>query len=426
MRYMTATCLSRLSLWEFAEQVGHFLRHVCPGALLRPTNSNQPKLVRVPPASLHLLEKLGVATAFALIDDELACEPHAIPQQLLIPSGRGLKLFDLCPTYGNDESDTGSHPGSLVRRSRARSFDSDSESEDGSQDFSTSLRKKLRGRSIRHHRFRVSVDENTVTTSNSLYEVQFEDPSWWQYLPSLKCIGLACLMRDQRISDDGPTAEPHYTKVPLQNRNVEAVKSALVRSVCRERHDKQLGSLAQCIGFSTSPNRNGQKGDISAFEVQKSMHILSSSLVQQRLVRDAHERSIEQSRWWGIIRPDSTSVVVRDRRTEAYQLLTIGDPSVVIDLCQEAWQGEISTILPLGPMDRQTIVETTNNWKLADLDVSAFSFSPVPRSLESTLALNPNRDVCDYKYRRARFFVKSLWRLTFVVTDLSPRPCCSR
>jgi hypothetical protein len=56
-----------------------------------------------------------------------------------------------------------------------------------------------------------------------------------------------------------------------------------------------------------------------------------------------------------------------------------------VNLCNEAWQGEISTILPLEASERQLILETANSWKLADLDVSAFSYTPVPHTLESRL-----------------------------------------
>ena len=44
-------------------------------------NSVSESLLTIPPASLHLLEKLGLVTAIALIHDELACEPHSTPQQ---------------------------------------------------------------------------------------------------------------------------------------------------------------------------------------------------------------------------------------------------------------------------------------------------------------------------------------------------------
>lgn len=61
-------------------------------------------LLTIPPASMHLLEKLGLVTAIAVIDDELACEDHSTPQQLLIPSkDGGLKILDLCPIFEDDD-----------------------------------------------------------------------------------------------------------------------------------------------------------------------------------------------------------------------------------------------------------------------------------------------------------------------------------
>jgi len=67
-------------------------------------------------------------------------------------------------------------------------------------------------------------------------------------------------------------------------------------------------------------------------------------------------------------------------------------------MCHEAWQGESSTILPLASHDRATILETSDSWKLADLDVEAFSYAPIPhmfearceRNLESTFYLLDN------------------------------------
>lgn len=344
------------------------------------------------PASLNLLEKLGVATAFTLIDDELACDPQAIPQQLLIPSDKGLKLLDLCPCY-DDASDDGSIESS-IRRRQGRSFDSDSESDDGSSIAPHGIlrRKILRRRNIMRSTMHRSHDDGDTACmiEETLYEVQFEEPSWWQFLPSLKCIGLACLALDENRFD-----EERFKDV--QNISKE---SSLARSVCHERRSKQLRSLAHCIGFSTHANANGQRGDVTPFCEHVRFHILSTNLFRERLILDAHERSSEESRWWGLLRPDATSVVVVDARSNAFELLTVGDPLVVIDLCQEAWQGESSTILPLGSLDRRTIMETTNNWKLGDLDVQAFSYSPVPRSLESMLASKAERQVSAESYSR--------------------------
>lgn len=385
-RYVLATLLTRLSLWHVARFVKDYIGKLCGTSGWGITD-----LVRIPPFSLNLLETLGVATAFALIDDELACEPSAIPQQLLIPSSRGMKLLDLCPTYDEDYSDDESCSDTFTgsgRKPRGRSFDSDS-SEEATPNFNSSLRRKvLPARYLKRRRTQNENDsgDGSDDTEDSSFEVQFEEPLWWQHLPTLKCIGLACLVVDEKRKNTFECRDNSVRRSDSGVSELADAKSSLVKLVCSERKSNHLRSLAQCIGFSTKENSYGPRGDLSPFSERLRLHVLSNALFRNRLEIDAHERSSEQSKWWGTIRPDSTSVVVHDARSKSFQLLTIGDPEVVINLCNEAWQGEISTILPLGPIDRQTILETTNNWKLGDLDVAAFSYAPVPHTLESRLA----------------------------------------
>jgi hypothetical protein len=403
LRYILATTLSRLSLWSVADWVRQNLLY--SGLGKAGSGSHPSKLVRVPPASINLLEKLGVVTAFTLVDDELVCDPHAIPQQLLIPSGKGLKLLDMCPAYDEDSDDESAGSANATARGRGKVFDSDSDdSDDETLNFKEGLRRKIlrrrhlkRGRKLT--RSGLPDEDNTDDTDDTSLEMQFEDPLWWQHLPSLKCIGLACLLigepraqleteKEELLPAAGPEDEAEGCLAdddsPLLS-SLRSARSTLVRQVCSERKTNQLQYLAQCIGFSTDPSSFGSKGDLTPFVERMRFHVLSDRLFKERLEIDAHERSSEQSRWWGLIRPDSTSVVVQDNRSGAYQILTVGDPAVVTSFCNEAWQGEISTILPLGAADRRTIVETTNNWKLGDLDVAAFSYSPVPRTLESLL-----------------------------------------
>ena len=432
LQYIWATSLTRLSLWSVTAFVRTLLGRLCQcipilyqrcGRITTQRSSpsqepqqqqqqQQQRLVPVPPASLNLLEKLGVCTAFALVDDELAYELNAIPQQLLIPSGHGLKLLDLCPVYDDEEGSADSssnHGGGGIPnvRSRGPSFeDSDSESQDeeGEEQFHSTLRQKILKRRVLRRRKVVKApaprrgggggggqrdegggnDVDDAVGENGMVEVQFEDPLWWQYLPALKSIGLSCmLMEDAKEKDlDRETLSSHHHQMTS---NMKSAKEALVNLITVERRTHQLSALAYCIGFSREANSNGPRGDISSFEEQMRFQVISKPLFQERLSLDSHERSSEQSRWWGHLRADSTSVIVKDKRTGAYQLLTVGDPHIVANLCNEAWQGEISTILPLGQIDRQTIAETSRNWKLADLDVAAFGYAPVPHSLEKRL-----------------------------------------
>jgi hypothetical protein len=398
-RYCSFATISRLSLWGLVRAVQDccFSRFRKLGDRYRFSD-----LLRVPPASLNLLEKLGVATAFALVDDELACEPHAIPQQLLIPSGQGLKLFDLCPMY-DDDDDSRDHSTSDAGASRrhAKSLDSDSESDEGFQPFHSTLRQKiLRRRRIRQRRMNMLEHSHSdAYDDDPSYEVQFEDPLWWQFLPSLKGIGLSCLvvdashenrlvhrqlLRESKAESIGATQTVPCVNSPNRS-SMKQVKVSLVDFVSEERRSFQLKALADCIGFSTAANASGVKGDLSFFVEKVRLSLMSNAMFRERLQQDAHERSSENSRWWGMVRPDAYSVIVQDQRSMAHQLLTVGDPLIVTTLCNEAWQGEISTILPLTNMDRATILETSKNWKLADLDVVAFGYSPVPRVYENLL-----------------------------------------
>ena len=394
--YIVATALTRLSLWS----VVRFLRRCYdmvfdsfqrllvrrgqePSEGPRKVVRMSQRLVRVPPASLSLLEKLGVCTAFTLVDDELAYELNAIPQQLLIPSAQGLKLLDLCPVYDDDEASEDSDLDSSEdeRRERARSVDHDddsSESDEEAQPFRSTLRQKILKRRLlrRRSRKRVTSQESLSdreSVGEGTFEVQFENPTWWHHLPALKCIGLSCMVNEN--SKQGALDQQqnwfYSTPSPMSD-TIDFAKASLINLITVERKSHQLSALAECIGFSLEPNANGDKGDMTPFQEQLRMHIIDKSLFEQKLALDSHERSSEQSRWWGHLWADATSVIVKDTRAGSYQLLTAGDPHVVASLCNEAWQGEISTIMPLGQIDRQTIADTSRNWKLADLDVVAY------------------------------------------------------
>ena len=414
-QYFLATMINRLSLQSLSEKLEQISRSIF-FLQRRDEVVGSPPMLWVPPASINILEKLGVATTFALIDDELVCEPQAIPQQLLIPSGKGLKLLDLCPTYedeSDNESDDVDSSSMDFRRGRNRSFDeemncdSDSDSDDGlmRNHHGTPARRKRRKRLLRKT-FRMTtqkvkeeekqpeVEGDNIGSDLADHEVQFEDPSWWKQLPTLKAIGLSCLLLEQRNensmkSDDVATRGNEVKSSLAKCKGKSLCNSALVNLVCKERKRMQLISLAQCIGFSTNLNDVGNReSDLTPFIEMNRLHVVNGASLKERLTQHTHTRSSEDSMWWGLLRADSTSVIVKDERFGAYQLMTVGDPKVVTRMCHEAWQGENSTILPLGSHDRSLIIETSENWKNADLDVQCFSYSPISTNFEQRCAEN--------------------------------------
>lgn len=174
-----------------------------------PTNT----LLSIPPASFYLLEKLGVVTALALVDDELACEPFSTPQQLLIPSGQGgFTLLDICPVFDDDDdgystedednNNNNNNSDENINKNNNNS-DSDSDSNDETKykhSFSAPARRlrKIKRNYKRKSRKNVISITNTPTglvrrlqkvgestRCSAAYdddeiEVQFEDPQWWK------------------------------------------------------------------------------------------------------------------------------------------------------------------------------------------------------------------------------------------------------
>jgi len=398
-RYITATSSSRI--------LTKFPIRSCMSSKKK-VESSPDTLLNIPPASLYLLEKLGVVTALTLIDDELACDPFSTPQQLLIPSGQGgLKLLDLCPVYkeedGEDDSEGmengNNNPSPRLRRSNSVdvSSDSDDSNDETRFNFNHSFyaprktlqnirkykKKRFAGGKVREEK---EQDEEEREESKVSSEVQFEDPQWWKFLPSLKCIGLVASAFGEGLL----TAEKHKKrkKPKASDGSISISKTSLIDHLCCvERERKQLLLLSQCIGFDTTPNESGPRGDLSCFRERLRLHIISSNLLRERMQLDSHAMGLEEFRNWSLLYTDADVVVVKDKRSGGDLILSCGDSRVVTKLCPDCFQGENSTISPLTAVDRRIINETQKNWALSDLDVQAFSYAPLPYTADQKIGL---------------------------------------
>ncbi len=362
-------------------------------------------LIDFPPISMCLFEKLGNVTAASFIDDELICDPELTPEQLLIPSSSGLKLFDLFPKQDDieeelsdpDDVSAGDKSNSQSKKRFLSNPSSDSSDSDWDEEdsLSTTVRRKKMLSVLKERR--VHRQKSHQSLSEVKEEVQFEDPSWWRYLPSLKCIGLSCLLLEEyqryRRRERRESLPKYRFLRSLDETNSDGrfhyfhgqAETALVSEVCQFYPRKYLRLLAECIGFSIEENSNGVLGDLSQYKEQKRLHILATRLLQERLQFDRHAIKFERLRTWGLLKPDATSIIIKDKLSGAHQLLTLGQPNVVTDFCTESWQGGRSIIIPFSEADRAEILENTKNWALADLDVTAFSYAPIPQSQEYKL-----------------------------------------
>lgn len=405
---------------SYISAVKLFLRYFIRGCASRFNFTDNPffsgednELLHFPPISTCLYEKLGLVTASVFVDDELICDPISIPEQLLIPSSNGFKLLDLFSKYdlsdedlseGDDKERSSTLNQSLSDNGLKRflSSASDDSDSDWSEDSQTRVARRKKKRNI--FLFRKG---KYLTVKKSLYKdthedklgIQFEDPSWWRYLPSLKCIGLNCLLLEENQKKDknvGSKVKESDTMI-LAGKQTSSyhdfrfryfhgqAESALVNKVCQFYGRNHLRLLSRCIGFSMDQNSFGKIGDISPFKVLKRIHIIATRILHERVQLDRHSIGHEESKSWGMLLPDTTSILIKDNRSGAHQLLTVGNAKVITDLCTDSWQGGISTITPLNSSDRKEILETCKNWQLGDLDVTCFSYAPIPRSQEQKI-----------------------------------------
>ena len=188
----------------------------------------------------------------------------------------------------------------------------------------------------------------------------------------------------QKVSfDTATTADINQQASPLLS---PAETSLIDHICCDQRERKQLQMLAQCIGFDTSPTLGRPRGDLSSFQERRRLHILSTSLLRQRMQLDSHALGLEESRNWSRLFTDADTVFCRDTRSGGDLLLTVGDARVVTKLCPDWWQGENSTISPLTAADRRIINDTQKGWMLSDMDVQAFSYAPLPFTADQKIA----------------------------------------
>jgi len=439
--------------------------------------------LEIPPQSCKLLERLGVVTASSIIDDEIVCKPFSTPQQMLIPSARGLKMLDLSvgPTSNNNESEEGSENSydpnvtsprkrvSVASSSSSSSSDSDDEDKVAVDNLGRRIKTSFR-RVKQQSRPQGNINPNSrfnkmsrmvknmavaaVGMKEEEEDVSFEDPLWWKHLNSVKAIGLASMLveraeRRESVVDQGvevaentdldsnlysstpadflsrspprsltgtipisssapnlhnvdlelgtafnPTADKNITSPISADSSTELKFSALehhdsvnclVSHVTRPATRTHLSILCRSIGFSSSPNSYGPAGDLSFFQERRRLLYVKRKKAVEKFETDAHALGMEEGRSIGYLRPELSSVIVKDGRSNAYQLMTVGDAVSAVECCTEVWQGENSTIGVLGNSDRAKLRSVIDDWSLADLSVSAFAYSPVPYTMESRI-----------------------------------------
>jgi hypothetical protein len=246
---------------------------------------------------------------------------------------------------------------------------------------------------------------------------RFENPLWWKFLPILKPIALNSMLtyssavstdillreipsnlKSNRSRNNSVTKRDSASEqlVPLvttrnkakvdglrQRREPTEMEKELVRHVRRTIPLESLKELAEEIGFIPE--------DVSAFSKLFELNVLAPRLGDAQLLEDYHAWGQEETRRRGTLLAQVRSVIVKDSRG-GLQMMSQGDPSLILKYCREFWDG--ASIAPLNTTDREDILNLYDRYRKEDFDVVCFAYSPIPVSLQPLIlaAVTNNAD----------------------------------
>ena len=297
-------------------------------------------MLPVPLAKTRLVEVLGAVTMVCFVDDDIICEGYSVTEEIFL--------------LHSDDKEAGRAIGTVL-----------------------------------------DLHANPEATGS-----RFEDPLWWKHLPSLKPIGLNALLTYAPMAPtpvifknlpENPIDYAHHTAAAgrilgkglvrpasitigkkKERFGLNYMEKSLVGHIRKSIPLENLRELAEEIGFV--------KTDVDCFSRLLEMNVMAPGLGDVRLVEDAHAWGQEETRRRGSLTSQVRGAVVKDTRGGGLQMMSQGDPSLVLNYCREYWDG--SSITPLTAADRKEVLAVYDRWDLEDFDVVAFAYSPVPVNLQ--------------------------------------------
>lgn len=318
----------------FLKVIRHRLNIDCPK---RSYMNNVNILLSVPLARTRILEMLGAVTMVCFIDDDIICEPFSITEEIF--------FFD-----ENQTKDVGTVP------------------------------------EVAKHYTVLDLHAVPHTTGS-----RFENPLWWQYLSVLKPIGLASsltyssikplplnlkrILNNETSRDEPQKENREHKKTSKKSHLFNGIETSLITHVRQTMPLSALKELAECIGY--------EDADVETFTKMFEMNVMAPGLGDIKLLLDMHAWGQEETRRRGTLFPHVRASIVNDLRSNSFQLMSQGDPSLLLNYCRECWDG--SSISPLSATDRKEVLNVYNRWDLEDFDVVAFSYTPIPTTLHSII-----------------------------------------
>uniref|UniRef100_A0A2M4ADM6 Uncharacterized protein n=2 Tax=Anopheles triannulatus TaxID=58253 RepID=A0A2M4ADM6_9DIPT len=222
---------------------------------------------------------------------------------------------------------------------------------------------------------------------HSPFRLEFDDHDFKNHLTSLKPLGIAIL-----VNTCCPLTQAHYAKfcghvtavamldkdlVPVTNRYA-IVESSLNCFM----HGRCLCELAKQIGFSP------QARDIFQLEGQISSYRHLQPDVVRRDIRFA--RSLQLATKVKVPFPHSLSVVMREINNGSLQLLTQGTADIVLDCCDDYWDGH--DLQPLTEKERKRAQDFYQRSALTAY-CTAFAYRPLRHGISGALSGGPQGNV---------------------------------
>lgn len=276
---------------SIASYYGQLLRRrwlVCKNDIKSNGASMIHSLFSLPFESSNFLEELGSISMVCFIDDDIICENNACCEEVLLMGEENDEIPGLStPKYG------------VAKRT------------------TEGLAKSIRDNNANHAKCLV-MDLHSGTVENGK---RFENPLWWQQLPSLKPLGLACLMNHAGSTELGtsPPSDSYQRLADLPSSktidNAGQIKHSLVQYVRRNLPMPFLKDLAEEVGFQESDSSNFTK----LFEI----NVLSPKLDQEYLSQESHQMSLEESKRRGFLMPKLRSSLCKDVRGMIAVLLSL-------------------------------------------------------------------------------------------------------
>ncbi|GAB0089019.1 transmembrane protein 94 [Sergentomyia squamirostris] len=220
---------------------------------------------------------------------------------------------------------------------------------------------------------------------HSPFKLEFDSKNWREHMDSLKPLGLAIL-----VNTCCPHTQAYYAQfcghvtavalfdkdlVPVTNR-YDIVESSLNSFM----HGRCLCGLSTRIGF--------KKRAREAFSLEGK--IASYRHLEPDVVRrdTRFTRSLELAAKIKVPFPHCLSVVMRQHRDQSLQLMTQGTADIILDCCDDYWDG--NDLRPLGEVERKRAQDFYQRNALTAY-CTAFSYRPLRRGITGALAgLSPD------------------------------------